>query len=87
MKDRYIHHESAGDQFVGRAVTGLSCLLTEFACSPCYFDFTETEDEEGMRQQLDDFIRSNIVGGRQMTAKVAFMAKYLFASLCYHYDY
>ena len=56
VKDRYIHHESAGDQFVGRTVTGLSCLSTDFACSPCYFVFTETEDKEGMRQQLDDFI-------------------------------
>ena len=49
VKDRYIHHKSAGDQFVGRTVTGLSCLLTEFACSPCYFDFTETEDADGMQ--------------------------------------
>ena len=87
VKDRYIHHESAGDQFVGRTVTGLSCLSTEFACSPCYFDFTDIEDEGGMRQELDDFIRSNIVGGRQMTARVTFMAKYLFACVCYHYDY
>ena len=76
VKDRYIHHESAGDQFVGRTVTGLSCLSTDFACSPCYFDFTDTENEEELRQQLDDFIRSNIVGGRQMTAKVAFMASF-----------
>ena len=79
VKDRYIHHESAGDQFVGRTATGLSCLSTDFACSPCYFDFTDTENEEELRQQLDDFIRSNIVGGRQMTAKVAFMARFFFS--------
>mmetsp|Transcript_28425 Transcript_28425/g.43598 ORF Transcript_28425/g.43598 Transcript_28425/m.43598 type:complete len:328 (-) Transcript_28425:179-1162(-) len=40
-----------------------------------------------MRHELDNFIRSNIVGGSQMSAKVAFMAKYLFACVCYHYDY
>ena len=57
MKDRYIHHESAGYQFVGRTVCGLSCLSKEFACSPCYFDFTETgENEALLRRKLEDFI-------------------------------
>jgi len=42
VKDGYIHHESAGDQFVGQTVTGLSCLSIEFACLPCYFDLTDT---------------------------------------------
>ena len=87
VKDRYIHHVNAGDQFVGRTVTGLSCLSTDFACSPCYFDFSETEDEELLRRQLDEHICGNVIGGRSMTPKVRFMTIHFLACICYHYEY
>ena len=87
VKDRYIHHKSAGDQFVGRTVTGLSCLSTEFACSPCYFDFTEVEDEESMREMLDVHIQSNLIGGKTLTPRIRYMSNFLLACLCYHYEY
>ena len=87
VKDRYIHHESAGDQFVGQTVTGLSCLSTDFACSPCYFDFSETEDEELLRQHMDEQICWNVIGGRSMTPKVRFMTIHFLACICYHYEY
>ena len=41
VKDRYIHYEKAGDQFVGRCATGISSLSKEFAVSPVYFDFSD----------------------------------------------
>ena len=87
LKDRYLHHESAGDQFVGRTVTGLSCLSTEFGCSPCYFDFAEEEDEDAMRRILDEHIQSNLIGGKALTPKIQFMVSYFMAAICYHYDY
>ena len=36
VKDRYIHYEKAGDQYVGRCATGISSLSKEFATSPAY---------------------------------------------------
>lgn len=46
MKDRYIRYESAEDQFVGRAVSGLPILKKEFGISMPYFDITSCEDED-----------------------------------------
>ena len=40
IKDRYIHYEKAGDQFVGRSVTGISSLSVDFAISPVHWDWT-----------------------------------------------
>ena len=36
IKDQYIHYDKAGDQFVGRSVTGISLLMTEFGVSPVH---------------------------------------------------
>ena len=44
VKDRYIHYEKAGDQFVGRTVTGISSLSKDFATSPPYFDLEDAPD-------------------------------------------
>ena len=59
VKGRYIHYEKAGDQFVGRCVTGISSLTPEFACSPCYFDYTCALP--GTRTRIDDIIDENLV--------------------------
>ena len=37
VKDRYIHCEKAGDEFVGRTATGISSMVKEFAVSPFFF--------------------------------------------------
>lgn len=87
VKERYIHYEKAGDQFVGRTVCGLSCLSSDFAVSPCYFDFTDTDNPHLKREQLNSWIRENIVGGRQLDAKVFYLTRFLFASVCYHFTY
>jgi len=46
VRERYIHYEKAGDQFVGRTVGGLNSMSTDFGVSPCYFDFPGTMQEE-----------------------------------------
>ena len=38
--NRYIKYEAAGDQFVGKCVSGRKRTSTEFAASPAYFDFS-----------------------------------------------
>ena len=87
VKERYIHYEAAGDQFVGRTVCGLNCLNSQFAISPCYFDFTECENPDLKREELNLWMREHIVGGRELTAKILYMTRFLFANICYHYDY
>ena len=39
MKEKYIHYEKAGDQYVGRVATGLNVNSTSFAVSCPYFEF------------------------------------------------
>jgi len=46
VKDRYLKHESAGDQYVGQSATGKDPLLSTFAASPPYFDFSHIQMEE-----------------------------------------
>lgn len=85
VKDRYIHYEKAGDQFVGRTVTGISAMIKEFAVSPAYFDF------EGSEQNNDDtvnnILKNNLVNGKNMGASTFLMMKSLLAAICYHYDH
>ena len=53
VKERYIHYEKGGDQFVGLTVCGLCCLTSDFAISSYYFDFTEVEDSQLKREELN----------------------------------
>ena len=39
VKDKYLKHERAGDQYVGQCVSGIKKLKKEFATSLLYFDF------------------------------------------------
>jgi hypothetical protein len=39
VKEKYIHYEKAGDQYVGRVVCGLNVNSTRFAVSLPYFEF------------------------------------------------
>ena len=87
VKECYIHYEMAGDQFVGGTVCGLNCLTTNFAISPCYFDFTGCDNPELKRDELNTWMREHIVGGRQLAPKVLYMTRFLFATVCYHYTY
>ena len=87
MKERYINYEKAGDQFVGRTVCGLCSLSAEFAVSPCYFDFSNEDDPNGKKEQINAWIRENVVGGRNLDSKIIFMIRYLFASVCFHFNF
>ena len=87
VKEHYIHFESAGDQFVGRTVYGVTNTTALFAISPCYFDFSEVEDGDVKRDQLNKWIKDNNVGGHHFIPKIQYLTRFLFASLCYHWDY
>ena len=82
VKDRYIHYEKAGDQFVGRTVTGISCLSKKFAVSPAYFDLKGASS--GVENQVN--IRIKLILNDASQGPLYLLVRYLFASICYHYD-
>ena len=82
VKERYLQYEKAGDQYLGRVVSGLDVNSVAFAVSPPFFD---VRDET--RVQLEALIKSYLVGGEDLPAGVYQIFYYCFASLCYHYDF
>ena len=89
VRERYIHYEKAGDQFVGRTVCGLNSMSTEFGISPCYFDFTgiHEEDRQSTQDSIDETIKQLIVGGMELAPKAYIITKYFYASLYYHHTF
>ena len=51
IMNRYIKHKNAGDQFVGKCVSGRSRLSKEFAASQAYFDFSSLTRPEKERNE------------------------------------
>jgi hypothetical protein len=55
-RDKYIKYESAGDQFLGRTLCGLSSLVKEFSTSPPFFNLGASE-----LASVDHFLWSHLV--------------------------
>ena len=87
IKDRYIHYEKAGDEFVGRTVTGISSLGSDFAISPVYWDWSGAVLESEKRENMTKVIEQNLARKEQVTNTLWELLPHLFASLCYHYRY
>ena len=51
IKDRYIYYEKAGDEYVGRSVSGIFSLTSDFAISPVYWGWSDLETE--VEKKLD----------------------------------
>lgn len=85
VKERYIHYEKAGDQFCGRSVTGISSLTKEFAISPAHFDLESAPDnlikviDENIRMYMDE-------SGGAVEGPKYLLIRYLFASICFHFE-
>ena len=72
VKEKYIHYEKAGDQYVGRVATGLNVNSVEFVILPPYFKFLAVDEGEGNISIEDDIkkaIRSLVPGGRRMSSQ------------------
>jgi len=85
-KDWCIHYNNkAGDQFCGRCVTGISSLKKEFATSPVYCDFTKSKQMGRIRvkKTLEDYF----LNANEMQPHVFELIRYLFAALCFHFDF
>ena len=83
---RYIKYENAGDQFVGRCVSGLPRLDKEFAASPAYFDFSSLSrsEREQRDHQINGWIKDRMPEEAQSNDKVFLLFKMCIASIGYH---
>ena len=83
---RYIKYENAGDQFVGRCVSGLPRLTMDFAASPAYFDFSSFNrtEREQCERQINGWIKDRMPEEARSNDKVLSLFKMCVASIGYH---
>ena len=65
-RDKYIKFENAGDQYLGRVVTGLDALSPAFASTPPFLD--ASNDME--KKKVDDFIKSRLENSHKISDKL-----------------
>jgi len=85
VKERYLQYEKAGDQYLGRVVSGLDVNNVSFAVSPPYFENDGIEDD--VTEKINILLKSFTVGGDNLSGDVFRVLYFCFASLCYHFDY
>ena len=82
VKERYLQFEKAGDQYLGRVVSGLDVNDVSFAVSPPYF-----ECDGDVKENILTLIKDFTVGGHGIRGEIFQMLYFCFASLCYHFDF
>jgi len=85
VKEKYIHYEEAGDQYVGRVLAGLNVNSPEFGVSPPYFEFDDTDTI--IEEEIKAVIGNLIVGSRSMCPQMLHLVKMSYASIYYHHMY
>ncbi len=81
MKERYLHYEKAGDQFLGRVVSGLNVDVYKFAVSPPYFDFNNYDGPaEEAEKKVDDLVKKLLLRGEKVEPRVFRIVRFCFAS-------
>ena len=84
VKERYLQYEKAGDQYLGRVVSGLDVNNVSCAISPPHF---ESGPEDDVCKKVNILFRDFTVGGDNISGEVFQVLYYCFASLCYHFDF
>lgn len=89
VMNRYIKFEAAGDQYVGRCVSGRSRLSKTFAESLPYFDFSEFPQvaKERMMREQDEWIKERMSAAAAVNDSVFCLFKSCLASFLYHGDW
>ena len=77
IKDRYIHYEKAGDQFLGCSVTGISDLKTEFGVYLVHWDWIDSH--VGSKYEMVVFIEEIIVRRIDVSSPTFNLLQFLFA--------
>ena len=87
--NRYIRYENAGDQFVGKCVSGRSRKSKEFAASPPYWDFSAEgqEAKEAFEHRLHSWLREHMPDEAKDNRKVFAVYMMSMASIVYHREY
>ena len=85
IKDRYIHYDKAGDNCVGRSVTGISLLITGFGVSPIHWDWTDSP--VGSKYEMVALIEENFVRRTDMSCPTFELIPFLFACVCFYYTH
>ena len=86
VKERYMQFEKAGNQYLGRVVSGLVVNNMKFAVSPPFFDFDVTRPADGTDESVYSLLRDYTVRGKSVSASVHCIFYFCFASLCFHFD-
>ena len=84
VKERYLHYEKAGDQYLGRVVAGLNCNDKSFAVSPPHFDFTGCDDDEEMEEKVDKLVSSFLYASEKISGRLFRIFVRLFANIVFH---
>jgi hypothetical protein len=86
VMNRYIKHESAGDQYVGRSVSGRNRMSTRFAESLPYFDLSDVDgvEREAMLCTVNNWIKARMPAGGAINEAVFCLFKSCLASLVFH---
>jgi hypothetical protein len=82
VQAKYLHYQEAGDQYVGRTVTGLNPLTSDFSISPPYF---ETNGDVQKEEMVDSFIGTYVPNTASNQMRV--LMRYIIASILYHWDF
>jgi len=87
VKERYLQFEKAGDQYLGRVVSGLDVNSLSFAVSPPYFELPSDNKEN--KDEILAVVKDFTVGGRHgmINGEIFQLLYFCFASLCYHFDF
>ena len=81
--DKYIKFENAGNQHLGRVLSGLNPLSIDFSLTPPFFD---VQNEMEM-VEIDQFLKSRIENSENILDKIFTLVRYCFASLCFHHEF
>ena len=76
IKDQYIHYEKAGDQFVGRSVTGIFSLGKDFGMSPVHWYWTD--HPSNLKDKTETLIEEDLVRRPDVSVPMFEFVKYLF---------
>ena len=74
-----------GYQFVGRSVTGIYFLTTEFGVSLVHWDWTDSP--MGSKYEMMALIEYNILWGTDMYSPTFELIQCLFACVCFNYTH
>jgi hypothetical protein len=79
VKDIYMRYVTSGDEFVGRCLSLMPLLSTQFASSPPYFEDEQVEWVDTLRRR--HFKRIALVDGMEKLTRMCL------ASILYHYEW